>query len=378
MSLLTRKRLLLAKIESVYGTDPTPTGSANAILVRNLNAQPFSGQNVSRDVIRNYLGNSDLIVAQKLSQIDFEVELAGAGAAGTAPAWAPLLKACAFAESLNTASISITRSGAVATVTETGHGRSSGDVVKVSGCTETEYNGSQTITVVDANTYTFAVTGTPATPASGTPVAGVSAVYTPISTGFPSATLYYNVDGVLHKITGARGTCEFSLSVKQIPIIKFTFTGVYNAPSDTAQPSTDFSVFSIPKIVNTSNTPAFSLHGFQGLLESINLQLGGDVQYRTLVGSESVLFLDRKPSGTMVIEAPTIASKDFFSIAAAGTTGAMSLTHGVVGGNVIKLDAPRVSLGNPQYQDSQGVQMLSLPFVPSPSSGNDELTITVK
>jgi hypothetical protein len=40
MPLLTRKRLIVAKIESTYGTDPTPTG-ANAILVRNLEITPL-------------------------------------------------------------------------------------------------------------------------------------------------------------------------------------------------------------------------------------------------------------------------------------------------------------------------------------------------
>ena len=29
-----RKKILLAKTESVYGTDPTPSGAANAILTR--------------------------------------------------------------------------------------------------------------------------------------------------------------------------------------------------------------------------------------------------------------------------------------------------------------------------------------------------------
>lgn len=68
-------------------------------------------------------------------------------------------------------SISITRSSQTATVTHTGHGFVSGQTVRVSGATQTEYNGTFRITVTDANTYTYTVTGSPATPATGSPVA---------------------------------------------------------------------------------------------------------------------------------------------------------------------------------------------------------------
>ena len=51
-SVLTRRRLILAKIESTYGTDSSPTGSSNAILVRNLEIQPLVAETVNRDLVR--------------------------------------------------------------------------------------------------------------------------------------------------------------------------------------------------------------------------------------------------------------------------------------------------------------------------------------
>jgi hypothetical protein len=63
---------------------------------------------------------------------------------------------------------SITRSGSTATATVTAHGLSTGNKVNLQGAAQTEYNGVFTITVVDANTFTYTVTGTPATPATGT------------------------------------------------------------------------------------------------------------------------------------------------------------------------------------------------------------------
>lgn len=64
---------------------------------------------------------------------------------------------------------SITRSGYVATVTQTAHGFAVGDEVFIDGCAEIDYNGLQTIqTVPTADTYTYTVDGLPTTPATGT------------------------------------------------------------------------------------------------------------------------------------------------------------------------------------------------------------------
>ncbi len=379
MSLLMRKSVLLAKIESSYGTDPTPDGTANAILVRNMKMTPIDAEQVSRDNIRPYLGNSDTLLAKLGNSIEFEVELAGSGASGLAPSWGPLLKACAFTETVTTASISITRSGSTATVTEASHGRAVSDVVKVSGATQSEYNvNAIVLTTPDANTWTYAVSGTPATPATGTPVAGLASTYTPLSASFPSLTLYYNLDGVRHKMLGARGTVAFDINAKQIPVMKYKFNGIWADPTDSAAPTPDYSGFQIPKVANTANTSAFSLFSYQGYMESCSLDIANDVQHRTLIGYEEITLVDRKAAGTMVIEAVPLATKDFFAIAEAGTTGAFSLTHGTVGGNKVLLSAPRVSIGNVDYKESQGVAMLSIPFVASPSSGNDEVSIAVK
>ncbi len=63
-------------------------------------------------------------------------------------------------------SVTIAHDGAsTATVTHTAHGYMTGDTIEVTGATETAYNGTKaTITVVDVDTYTFTLTGTPVTP----------------------------------------------------------------------------------------------------------------------------------------------------------------------------------------------------------------------
>lgn len=62
----------------------------------------------------------------------------------------------------------ITRSGSTATVTLSAHGFSNGDEITITGATQTAYNGSFVISNVSTNTFDYTVTGTPATPATGT------------------------------------------------------------------------------------------------------------------------------------------------------------------------------------------------------------------
>jgi hypothetical protein len=63
---------------------------------------------------------------------------------------------------------SITRSGSTATATLAGHGYSSGANITISGAVETDYNGTFIITVTSSSTFTYTVSGTPTTPATGT------------------------------------------------------------------------------------------------------------------------------------------------------------------------------------------------------------------
>ena len=70
---------------------------------------------------------------------------------------------------LGTKSItSITRSGSTATATATAHGLVNGELITIAGANQSEYNGDFNITVTDADHFTYTVTGTPATPATGT------------------------------------------------------------------------------------------------------------------------------------------------------------------------------------------------------------------
>lgn len=66
-------------------------------------------------------------------------------------------------------SISLIRNlGTVTAIAAEKHGYSNADSVVISGATQSEYNGTYTIAVIDDYTFTYTITGTPTSPATGT------------------------------------------------------------------------------------------------------------------------------------------------------------------------------------------------------------------
>jgi hypothetical protein len=212
---------------------------------------------------------------------------------------------------------------------------------------------------------------------SETIVAATSVTYAPVSSSLSSATIYFNNDGIRHILTGCRGTFVLNAEVGQIPTIDFTMIGVYNAPTDTALPSVTYSAQASPLIFKQGNTSSFQFFSYAGCLQSVSLDIANETVYRELVGcTKEILITDRAPSGTVMIEAPALATKDYFSIAQTETTGNLTFLHGTTAGNRVTLTAGQCDITNPTYGDQDGVQMLNIPYVAVPTTaGNDELSL---
>lgn len=101
MSKSMKNMLLLAVAQAGLGTPGVPTAGANAILVRAFTPSVVEAEFVERTLIRPYKGNAGSLAVGVHRMFEFEIELASSGAAGTAPKWAPLVKACGFSETLS-------------------------------------------------------------------------------------------------------------------------------------------------------------------------------------------------------------------------------------------------------------------------------------
>ncbi len=392
MALSTKKRLILVKLESTYGTDSVPV-VADAVLCTSLELSPLEGSSVDRSFIRPYFANSGSIRVENYASVAFETEIAGSGTAGTAPEWGLLLKACNFTENPTPVAIAGTTTivSAIAATT----------VTLSVGATDDLYTGMTITFGTDTTKYEivkFVASTKVATLNKGLVVAAALAgtftispnvIYVPNSnfgtTASTSVSIYFNVDGIQHVLLGARGTVSFDLTPKQIPKMKWKFTGLLAAvavsDSPQATPATNFTGWQIPVTVSTANTTDISILGYNSaVIEKLSFDIANTVAYRQTLGSETVLITDRKPAGSISLEAGTLATKDWWTPVKASTTGAFSIKHGQTAGNIVGFTAPQMQLTDPKYSDSNGVQMLDMGiiFQPYGTGGNDELRICSK
>ena len=96
-----REKALAVKMETVYGTDPTPAIGTNDILVmKDMEVTPIEQDEVRRDVVKAYKGQDAILPTNAKARIRGAVELAGSGTAGDAAPYGSLLRACGLAETL--------------------------------------------------------------------------------------------------------------------------------------------------------------------------------------------------------------------------------------------------------------------------------------
>lgn len=99
MALRTKKTLVYAKLETVYGT-AVALVAADAIQTHGAKVMPLEGSTVKHDFDGQTFGNDGDVHVGTHVKVEFDVELAGSGTAGTAPKYGPLLKACQMTETI--------------------------------------------------------------------------------------------------------------------------------------------------------------------------------------------------------------------------------------------------------------------------------------
>ena len=378
-----RRKSILAKIETTYGTDAVPTGAANAIVMRNVNFTPLEPEYADRDIARDYLGHSEQLVVSSKVALSYEVELAGSGTAGTAPAWGPLARACGFGQTiLAAAHASTAQAGAASTITLAAAASAVDEAyrgmrIRTTGGTGTGQSRTISTYVGATKVATVSEAWTTAPDVTTTYSIDAQVIYLPVSTGFEAVTKYFNMDAKRHNLLGVRGTMGLRLNSRSIPLLTFAFTGLFVTPTDTAFPTQVLTNWPKPLPVNNANTSGFTLHGLAAKLYGLELDVANEIIYRNLVGAEDVQLTDRAPTGSATIEDPTQAEKDYFTIVRNVTLGAMNLLHGTAAGNQVHIHAPAVQLTAPAFEDRDGVIALKMGARLVPNLGNDELVIQV-
>jgi len=115
---------------------------------------------------------------------------------------------------------SLTLSGSTVTAVAAAHGRSVGQYVFINDAVETEYNGLvEILTVADANTFTYAITTTPTSPATGIITADPATAVNveSVDTG-PIAALAGTLNQIVNTISGLDRVDNYADATKGVNI----------------------------------------------------------------------------------------------------------------------------------------------------------------
>lgn len=315
-----RNTVILAKVETTAGTDATPTGASDTVLVSNMSITPLDAQNVSRDLVRGYFGGSEQLVATASVKCSFSVELAGSGAAATAPQWGDLLLGCGMAE----ASLSTPNRVEYAPISSslkslTIYYYDDGVLHKLLNCM--------------GNFKLSAKSGE--RPMLNFDFVGVDGGISAAANASPTLTAW-----------------KTPPTMAKANVVDITLGSTYAAGAITGG----------------------TVYSSTGL----ELDFGNSVQYVPLLSSESVDITQREVTGSMQLDLTAANEVSFMSTVKANTTQSLALTIGTATGNKMIIHAPAVQLINPSKQEMNGRRLIGydLRLVPTAAgSGNDELRI---
>lgn len=325
MARYSRNSVVLAKTEVTYGTDPVPTGAANAILVSNLSINPLNANNVDRDLVRAYFGGSEQLVGSAYVEVSMDVEFQHSGTAGTAAAWDPLLQACGFA------------AGAVEATP-----------ARVEHLLATDYSALKSVTIYYYDDGVLhKLLG-----ARGSFSVNLNVGERPVF-----SFKFLGLDGGVTATANATPTLT---GFKTPLVVTDTNTGALTLGS----------TYAIGAITG----------GTEYVAAGFDFDLGNDVQFTDLLGTatlagQSVDITNRAMTGKLRVDLTAANEVTFMTAVKANTVQSVGLVHGTTAGYKLLVFLAQVQLINPTKEDVNGRRLIGFDMRVLPSSGNDEIKI---
>jgi hypothetical protein len=325
MARYARNQAILAKVETTYGTDVTPTGGSNAILVSNLSANPLNATNVDRSLIRNYLGGSEQLVGSNSIEVSFDVEFQNGGTAGTVAAWDPLLQACGY----TAGSAQVTPS-------------------RVEHALESTYASWKSLTIY-----------------------------------YHDDGVLHKLLGARGSVS-----LDLGVGNRPVFKFRFIgLNGGVSAAAQPSTTLTGFKAPLVVTDANTGALTLGCTYG-AGVLSGgteyvaggMSINVGNDVQFVDLLGTatlagQSIEFADRSMTGSIEFDLTAANEVSFTANVLANTTQAIGMVHGTTAGYKMLVFAPAVQLINPKKVERNGRRLIGYDMRILPSAGNDELKI---
>ncbi len=307
-------KILASKKEAVYGTDAAPTLAANAIVTRNFAATPVEVDRLERNIDSGSFGATPTAPSNERQTIRFETEMAGSGAAGTAPAWMELLEGCGMAAPVIVAVTSATQAFAAASAAQ-------------SALTHYHWIGNQRRKMLGAR-GTFGFNWT----------AGAYPFLNYAFTGMLPAATPFDVN--------APGAATIDRWIE-------------------------------PVECNIDNT-LIELDGYACITRSLQVDANLNVTMRNLIGARYVSRGDHAVSAKLSIEAPSVATKNFLATLRSGARVDLSGTHGLVAGNIIEIGCAHTQVVTVAEREEDKKLMWDLDLLLTVGTGQQDLIIAAK
>lgn len=306
-----RNRILLAKEETSYGSDASPTISANALEVSAVKVN-WQGDLLERDIMRSNISPTSPVVGKRWVEVTFDMELKGSGTKGTAGRIGDLLEACSMAE--------------VASV---------GSSVTYSPTSSSQK--SITLYVYDNDS--------------------ASAVLHKIT----GAMGNFNI-----KLTaGQYGVLSFTFRGNYNAPADVALAGTPTYET-TIPPIVESCTF-------TLNSSALLIA--QELSLDLGNEIAGRDDINSPNGLKGYIIANRKGKGSFNPEAMLVASYGFWADWTGASQRALSCVVGTASGNKCTITAPKVTIDSIADGDRERILTREIPFTLGQNTGNDELVL---
>jgi hypothetical protein len=205
-------------------------------------------------------------------------------------------------------------------------------------------------------------------------------LYQPISTfgNGSSCTLVAVKDQNVHRIEGFRGSPALNSPLNSYGTFTITGIGKYVTPTAKSSESFTYGNQAEPVPVTPRHTKALRFQGYGPCTEGFTFDWGLTTSFRSLINCEpNARITDRpNPNGTLTIENPPVATKNYFTAAAdnsGASDGPFVVQQGTAATESSIFFCPKAAIsGDLSFSDSDGIDMLQIPFTALPKTQNDE------
>lgn len=212
-----------------------------------------------------------------------------------------------------------------------------------------------------------------------TVTAATSVEYSLVSSNYQASTIRTHVGGTgghSQTLVDCRGGLSFSAERGQVPKLTATRLGTYAAPVDAAPPAVDYAAFKKPATVEPAFMDAFTADGTKLCFRSFSFQDGRTPVVDKFANCPGVDISARNVTGSMLVEFPTLATKNMLVESLDGTLQPLVWRIGKTAGSIVEISAPKVQLKFTGYEDVENTLAGRFDLVFTEDAGDDDLKIT--